>query len=262
MNSRLSLCALLTGAAALAAPAQAQYFDDVYVSVSGGLVFPSDSDNDGEFTSDFLTGQGTAIDAGTPLPAGTAVEWTTEFDTGYVINGAVGARFQGFRGEVELSYESADVDTHEGVTVAGELAIDGEDAAILTGGVAPLGASVGAVVADGQGDISTLSVFANGYYDILLDGPLTPYVGAGLGWGRTKVDYSPSDVEIIDDKDSGFTWQVMGGASYAVNPTTDLFAGVRYRSSSDAEVDSTLIPATLDVENKRVLGEVGVRFGF
>ena len=251
-----------TAAIALLPTAAAAQSSGYYGSISGYASFQSDSENDGEFTSDFLTGQGSdAVPAGTPLPAGTEVGWTTEFDTGYGLNAALGKRLRGgFRGEVEFSYESADVDTHVGVSAAG-LDLTAQDAAVLTGSETPLGATVGAVVADGQGSLETIGLYANAYYDFANASAFTPYVGGGIGWNQTDVDYSPSGVEIIDDSGSGFAWQVMGGASYQATDTTEIFGGIRYRSS-EAEVDASLFPAEFDVENDRVIGEVGIRFGF
>lgn len=253
------LITAIGGSALLAAAAQAQ--DGLYASLSGGMSFQGDSDNEGVFPNGFTTGQGTTIPAGTALPAGTDVGWTTEFDNGFVVSGAIGKKTEsGFRAEVELSYDSADVDTHIDVSAAG-LDLTAEDAALLTGGADPLGLTVGQVVADGQGDISSLGIFANVYYDLATDSAFTPYVGAGIGYAKTDVDYSPSGVGIIDDDDSGFAWQVMGGAAFAVSDTTEIFGGIRYRSQ-EADVEASLFPAEFEVENKRVFAEVGVRFSF
>ena len=91
---------VFAGVASLCASAQAQ---DYYVSVSGGASFLGDSENVGAFVGDFTTGAGTTIPAGTVLPDGTAVGWTTDFDTGYAINGAIGKRFGMLRGELEVA---------------------------------------------------------------------------------------------------------------------------------------------------------------
>ena len=256
-----SLLAASAAFALLPVAAHAQN-SGIYGSLSGYATFPSDSEDDGEFTSAFVTGQGSdAVPAGTTLPAGTDVGWTTEFDTGYGLNAALGKRLRGgLRAEVEFSYESADVDTHVDVSAAG-LDLTAQDAALLTGSAEPLGATVGAVVADGQGSLETIGLYANAYYDFSNASAFTPYVGGGIGWNQTDVDYSPSGVPIIDDDASSFAWQVMGGASYRATDTTELFGGIRYRSS-EVDVDASLFPAEFDVENDRVIGEVGIRFGF
>lgn len=251
----------LTAATALlaATPAQAE---DVYVSLSGALINQSDSDNEGAFTRDFLTGAGTTIAAGTPLPNGTSVGWTTDFKPGYMINGAVGKDLGAFRVESELSFTKANVDTHTGVE-AGGIDLTNEDAAVLIQEQnTNLGITVGDLAADGQGSLETSSVFINGYFDFETDSALTPYVGAGIGYTEGKVDYSPSDVAIIDDKEHFVSWQLMAGLTYQVSSGNEFFGGVRYRSSSDLEVDSVLAPFTFDVENKSTSAEVGYRVKF
>jgi opacity protein-like surface antigen len=56
--------------------------------------------------------------------------------------------------------------------------------------------------------------------------------------------------------------RLTAGGSYPVSETTDVFAGYRFRQFSDAEADSALIPATLDIENTNRILEFGVRFSF
>lgn len=242
-----------------AAPAAAQ---DYYGSVSLGGVFLNDSDNSGSFSSDFLTGAGTTIPNNTPLPAGTAVGWTTEFDTGYTLSAALGRRFgNGLRGEVELAYQSNDVDTHNNVQAAA-IPLDNEDVGVLISGAPLQGATVGEVVADGRGSVDTTFLMANLYYDFAQYGALTPYVGGGLGVGFVNVDYSPSGVGIVDDNDTVLAYQLVAGASYAFNDNTALFAQYRYRATEDVETDVDLFPASLDVENRASVIEAGLRFNF
>ncbi len=51
------------------------------------------------------------------------------------------------------------------------------------------------------GDIQSHNVFANVYYDIKTDSKFTPYVGAGVGWSRTKADL----LHFFQRNDSGDT---------------------------------------------------------
>jgi opacity protein-like surface antigen len=256
----LKALAFAASAAALfAGSASAQQ----YVSGSTGFNFQADSDNSGAFTRDFITGDGVAVPAGTTLPNGTDVGWTTEFDTGLFLSGAYGYRLsETLRIEGELSYTSADIDTHTGVT-AGGAALGAADAAVLITGSAPLGVTVSDLVADGQGDISSFGYAVNGYYDFAnTDLPVDFYLGAGLGIAEVKVDYAPSGVGIVDDTEMVGFYQLMAGASYPVAEGVDLFGGYRFRQTQDAEVDSTLIPATLDIENTNHIVEFGVRYSF
>lgn len=242
------------------APALAQ---QQYVSASAGFNFQSDSDNSGAFTSDFVTGDGVAVPAGTTLPAGTSLAWTTEFDEGLFLSAAYGRYLtDAVRVEAELSYTTADVDTHTGVTAGGG-ALGAADAAVLITGSAPLGVTVADLVADGQGDITSLGLAANVYYDIALgEGPVSAYIGGGVGIADVDVEFTPSAVEVLSDSATVGFYQIMFGGAYELSETTSLFAGYRWRQSGDAELDTALVPAELDIENASQILEFGVRFGF
>ena len=102
----------------------------------------SDSDNSGATSADFLTGNGGALPAGTPIASGTSVGWETEFDNGMSYSAAVGYRYSpSFRGEVQLAMSKADVDTHKNVMLGGG-SIDALDAGALTGSADTLGVTV------------------------------------------------------------------------------------------------------------------------
>lgn len=259
---------ILLSASVLALGFTGQAAAQQYVSGSAGFALQSDSNNSGALTRDFVTGDGVAIPAGTALASGTDVAWNTEFETGYFLSGAYGIRLnEYFRVEGEIAYSSNDVDTHTGVTVGGG-DIGAADAAVLITGSAPLGATVADVVADGQGDIKTLSFAVNGYYDVLLseagfDGkPVMGYIGAGLGVAEVEVEYSPSNVGIVSDTESALLYQFMAGVSMPLDDATEIFGGYRYRATEDVDVDSSLFPATLDVENQSNIFEVGIRYSF
>lgn len=245
--------------AALSAPAAAQQ----YVSGSVGVTMQTDSDNSGAFSRDFVTGDGVAVPAGVVLPSGTDVGWTTEFDTGLFVSAAYGYRLnEMFRVEAELSYQSADVDTHTDVQAGGS-ALGAADAAVLITGSAPLGVTVADLVADGQGELTSTGLAINGYYDLPIENsPFALYAGAGLGLAEVNVEYAPSGVGIVDDTEMSAFFQAMAGGSYAISDSTAFYGGYRYRVYEDAETDSALIPAGLDVENASHILELGVRYSF
>ena len=246
---------LLIGALAAALPAGA-HAAETYVGIGGGLAMPETSGNQGAFT---------ATVPATPdwgaIPSGTSLAWDTEFETGYAISGQLGLSFaNGLRGEIELSYTSADVEGHENLAAGGAV-IDGVDVAVLTRG-APSAANptVGEVIADGQGKVKTLGAFLNGFYDINAGGSFSPYVGAGIGYQRVDVLFRPSGVPVADDDDSGFAWQAMAGASIAVSQSVGLFVQYAYRQGFErADIPLDLVPATLGVENGGSLVTAGVR---
>ena len=103
---------------------------------------------------------------------------------------------------------------------------------------------------------------ANAIIDFDNSSPFTPYVGGGVGVGFVDVNYAPSATTIIDDSSTQFAYQVMGGVEYEISPKTSLFAGYRYRATSDAEVNASLFSAAFDVENSASVVEAGLRVRF
>ncbi|MEM1390975.1 MAG: outer membrane beta-barrel protein [Pseudomonadota bacterium] len=231
-----------------------------YASGSIGINVQSDSSNSGS-TGAFTTGNigdGTTLD----VAADTDYGWDTEFDNGLALSAEVGKQiFGNWRFAGELTYTSADVDTHTDVTLGGG-SIDALDAAALAGSPDALGVSVGDLVAAGEGEIESLSLFANVYYDFDTGTAFTPYVGGGIGFSDVDVTYEPSGVGIIDDGGTEFAYQFKAGAAYAVSETVDVFGEYAYRATEDIEVDNDLFPGTLDIENQQSVFSIGARFKF
>jgi opacity protein-like surface antigen len=233
-----------------------------YAGGSIGAVFQSDSDNSG-VTGAFNTGNGSpAVPNGTAVAAGTPYGWTTEFDNGLALSGEVGLRYDsGWRSGVEIVYTQADIDTHSGVTLGGTN-IDGVDAAVIAGSPTLLGVTVGQVVDDGQGEIKNLGAFVNAYYDFNREGAIQPYLGAGLGFTQVDVNYSPSNIRIIDGDDTVFAWQLKAGATWKLSDAWEIYGEYAYRQSEDVSLDNQLFPGTLDIENNQSVISGGVRFRF
>ncbi|MEL7480473.1 MAG: outer membrane beta-barrel protein [Pseudomonadota bacterium] len=245
-------CALAMTGAAVA--------QDWYVGGSAGVNFQTDSDNEGE-TGAFTTGN---LGDGSTLAvaAGTDYGWTTEFDPGFVVSGEVGIRFSnGLRAGVEVSYTDSNVETHTDVTLGGD-PIGALDAATLAGSPDPLGVSIADLVADGQGDISSIGVFANAYYDFNSGGRLQPYIGGGIGFADVDVEYAPSGVGIIDDGETKFAYQIKAGATVKVTEQVDAYTEYAFRATDDIETDNVLFPGTLDIENRQNLLMFGLRYTF
>ncbi|MEP4486594.1 outer membrane protein [Marinobacter alexandrii] len=235
---------------------------DFYVAGSLGLVDQDDSSTDGKFTSDFTTGTVTGVNPPLTIPAGNKVGWDTKFDDGDGFNLALGMIIESFRVELEYSATDADVDKHTGVSAAG-IDLTSIDAGVLiTGNVGDLGVSVGDLVANGQGSLETESFFLNGFYDFHNSTNFTPFIGAGIGYTNIDVDYKPSNVQIINDDDDVFSYQVSGGVSYAFTDFFHLVGSIRYRTSDDASVNSSLLPAKFDIENESLMYDIGLRYNF
>ena len=256
MKLMKSVAAVVAGLVIVGAASAQEY----YVGGSIGLTQQNDSDNSGS-TGAFTTGNlgdGSTLD----VAAGTPYGWSTEFDSGMALSGEFGARYgNGFRAGVELVYSEADVDTHTGVTLGGG-SIDGVDAAAIAGSPDPLGATVGAVVADGQGDLTNTGVFVNGYYDFNQQGALQPYVGAGIGYVDVDVNYQPSGITVIDDSEAKFGYQIKAGATWKLQNQWELFGEYAYRATDDIELDNQLFPGTLEIENTQNVFSIGARYRF
>lgn len=232
-----------------------------YVRGALGASFLKDSSNRGEFVPDF-TIAGTALD-GVTLPEGTPLGWETEFENGLSTSLAAGFKTGSVRIEVEYARSQNDVDTHSGV-FAGDVQLDEVDATVLVKGVTDdLGVTTGALVANGQGDITANYLFANAMYDLTADdAPVQPYVGAGIGLGFVGVDYSPSDTPIIDDDETVFAYQVMAGARVPFSGGWSGFGELSYRGTSDVETDIGLFGGELDIENRGTILEIGLQYDF
>lgn len=71
------------------------------------------------------------------------------------------------------------------------------------------------------------SVMVNAFYDVDVGGPITPYVGAGLGltqlsWGSNFRVPTQAVPTVYDGEDTRVGWQAIAGVSYAVTPTVSL----------------------------------------
>jgi opacity protein-like surface antigen len=120
---------------------------------------------------------------------GVAFTVDTEFDTGMVLEGAVGYDFGMFRAEGEIGYRKNDVEKFSafGVSVAG------------------------------GGDVDTLSFMANGYCDIEFQSGLTPFFGVGIGYAKISAnDFSVGGIAIGSEDDSVFAYQFGLGLGYSV----------------------------------------------
>ncbi|MEM9331952.1 MAG: outer membrane beta-barrel protein [Pseudomonadota bacterium] len=164
---------------------------------------------------------------------------------------ALGKNFGGgFRGEIEVSYGSSEIDAHTIVALP----------ATLSGSSA-------------FGDTSVLTGLVNGYYDFDLGG-VSPYVSAGLGAARLDFDnhgvvipaggvagLPAGPITALDDSGTGFAWQVGAGLNVEIDAITTFEIGYRYQSVENVEL--TAVDGTrtdVDFETHNIIG--GLRFDF
>jgi opacity protein-like surface antigen len=145
---------------------------------------------------------------------GTGSAGTLEHETGWGIAGGVGYIIgPKLRSELEIGYRSNDV---ERLTVPAFNA--------------PAGAA--------SGDVSVFSGMVSAYYDIVTWGPITPYLGAGVGFGNIDVDITVAGVNRTHS-DTAFAYQGMAGIRYALTTSVDVKVGYRYFALLDPQFGST-----------------------
>ena len=166
---------------------------------------------------------------GTTIP-GTSFELNTS--QGYNAALAVGAKFGNLRAEIEGVYRRNDNDKfNQGGTNAGA-----------------------------DGDLSTLNVFLNGYYEIDLFGLVTPYAGVGVGYGTVSLDLrNLNGTLVVDDDDTVYSYQLMAGAAINVTENLSLTGEYRYYDTiTDAELTLSNAPGLIKNSNIR---SHEIRFG-
>ena len=134
-----------------------------------------------------------------------------ESASGFVLTGALGYTGGPLRGEVEIGYQKNNLDQGK------------REGPVCPCPVQPL-----------SGDITSLSVLVNGYYDFNTASPITPFVSVGLGVARVEVD----NTVLGNHNDSVFAYQVGGGVGYAVDEQVSVDIKYRYFATSNLEFDN------------------------
>ena len=157
-----------------------------------------------------------------------------ELDTQMGVNAALaaGAKFGDLRGEVELVYRYNENNKF----------------------------NLGGTNQGADGDLSMMLAFLNVYYEIDIFGVVTPYVGAGFGYGTVTLDLKELDGTVVaDDNDTVYSYQLMAGAAVNVSESWSITAEYRYFDTiTDAEL--TLEGGLGYVENKDISAQE-IRFG-
>ncbi len=154
-------------------------------------------------------------------------------DTGFMIGAKIGHRVDPLRFEGELSVRSNELDRLSG-----------------PGGSVPL-----------DGDFSSVAGMINAYFDIRTGGPVTPFLGVGLGLASVSLKMDSGIFSIADDSDLVAAYQVIAGLGIAVRQNITLDVTYKYFATSDPSFeDVTGFP--FDAEYKTHNFTVGLRFGF
>jgi opacity protein-like surface antigen len=162
---------------------------------------------------------------------GTAPAGSLEHESGWAFTGGIGYIIgPKLRSELELGYRTNDV---ERLTVP----------------------AFGVPAGTANGDVSVFSGMVSAYYDVVTWGPITPYLGAGVGFGNIDVDITVAGVN-TQRSDTSFAYQGMAGIRYALTSSVDLKLGYRYFALLDPQLGST------ESEYKSHNVEFGIAFKF
>lgn len=222
---KLILGMAVSAAAAVLIPAGASAQQEgFYASLGGGLNFLDDSDFD--------------------IAGGVGVD--NQYDTGFIISGAVGYAtapvwdYGSLRLEGEVSYRQNDIDVHSVAALGGDQP-------------------------GSTGEASALAFMANVYHDFLPGSDFRPYVGGGIGLASIEFsDYGIAAVpDVLDDDDTAFAYQLIAGASYSFTP--QLAATIDYRFfAADPELETSAATGSVsnDVDYQSQTIMVGLRYTF
>ncbi|GMO61793.1 MAG: hypothetical protein Ta2D_07960 [Rickettsiales bacterium] len=78
--------------------------------------------------------------------------------------------------------------------------------------------------------VSDLSYYINGYYDIKLDAPVTPYVKAGIGYKNFTIKGDEKDMKL-----NSLSYQAGLGVSYNIDKNVAVDLGYTYNQALEAK---------------------------
>lgn len=194
--------------------------DRWYVSVGAGNSFISDIEGD------------TTI-------SGTKYDLTGEMDSAFAYDIGIGKHFNNWR--VEASFGKTNPKMSKLSASTGGTGV--------TASISP------------KPEYEVTSYMFNVYRDFS-DGNFSPYVGVGIGRANIEMnDYTTNiegtDVAIVDDGRSLFTWDIKGGLNYEVTDSSTLFTEVAYQQMGEFDEDGINYDAIRAVNLKG-----GLRFKF
>jgi len=156
----------------------------------------------------------------------------TDFDTGFLVGGALGYKWKNFnwngispRTEIEVNYFRNDV-----------------------GSIDFTGNGPGNETLNGDNTISGVGVFGNLFFDWnnAFNTRITPYVGGGVGVAFVNNNLLYNDPGLnLNDNDTAFAFNVGAGASYPVSRSASLFIDARYNRIVDVDSERRLGGASI-----------------
>ncbi len=167
--------------------------------------------------------------------SGTGGSGDIKFDTGYGAGVFGGFDYGTWRLEGEFTYRKS----------------DNKDGTIIGLGSGPV-----------DGDTSSMALMLNAYYDFRMVSPtFVPYIGGGVGGARVSADASLGGVQLLDDDDMVFAYQLAAGVGFVVNPQLTIDLGYKYFATADPSYEVSG-GGSVDGEYKSHNVFLGARFNF
>jgi opacity protein-like surface antigen len=169
-----------------------------------------------------------------------------EFDTGSVVNGAVGYSLGAIRLEGAISYQKNDLDTWNVTSVT-------------LGGTTFSGIAVPLTM---KGDISTLGFMINGWYDFDTGTKWVPFIGGGVGIAKVNIDVESilGVATTYDESDTVLAYQFGAGIGYKLTPTVTANLSYRYFGTGDLEFDDGTDKLDSEYKSSNFMAGISVRF--
>jgi len=175
-----------------------------YFSVNVGAVWVNDSD---------YSDSGTYYDGYSYRDNGELA-----FDTGFGMTAALGNAYDnGFRAELELGFRANDIDNAEGTYSEYNRYGDKVYEEKYSGHL--------------DGDVMTSSVMFNCFYDWAPRAPVSPFIGAGIGFA-----YVEGDIDYLGTEDDNvFAYQLATGLAFAVHQNVKIDVQYRFFGTEDPD---------------------------
>jgi len=180
------------------------------------------------------------------LGVSASISGDLEFDTGSVVNGAVGYSLGAFRLEGAISYQKNDLGTWNVTSVT-------------AGGTT---FSTTAIPVPLKGDISTLGFMINGWYDFDTGTKWVPFIGGGVGAAKINIDIESiaGVATTYDESDTVLAYQLGAGIGYKLTPTVTANLSYRYFGTGDPEFDDGTDKVASEGGSSNIMVGISVRF--
>ena len=145
-------------------------------------------------------------------------------------------------GDISDDEEGGSIDLEQGYTFGGAVGLK------MPGGLAFEGEALhisndidlGDASSIAEADASLTAALANVVYRLPLLGPLSPVVGAGVGYGTAELNVSSDPLDVEESgEESGLVWQARAGLSMSIAPGAAVEVNYRYLSGDFDGVEVT-----------------------